>query len=89
VYITVHSAFNALALLVGRQEGHTASKKLIGGMLAWLSVWGRGADLHMTQQMPLPLTMSCSSKSTLVYLPGFTFLVLAYPDSPGQNPEEP
>jgi len=26
----------------------------------------RGADLHMAQLMPLPLTISCSSKSTLV-----------------------
>jgi len=28
---------SALTLLVGRQEGHPASKKLSGGMLAWLS----------------------------------------------------
>ena len=27
----------ALMLLVGRQEGHPACKKLSGGMLAWLS----------------------------------------------------
>jgi len=32
-------AFGALALLVGRQEGHPACKKLSGGVLAWLSVW--------------------------------------------------
>ena len=32
-------AFSALTLLVGRQEGHPACKKLSGGMLAWLSVW--------------------------------------------------
>jgi len=31
--------FNALALLVGRQEGHLACKKLSGGVLAWLFVW--------------------------------------------------
>jgi len=31
------SAFSALTLLVGRQEGHPACKKLSGGMLAWLS----------------------------------------------------
>jgi len=31
-------AFSALTLLVGRQEGHPAYKKLSGGMLAWLSV---------------------------------------------------
>ena len=30
-------AFSALMLLVGRQEGHPACKKLSGGMLAWLS----------------------------------------------------
>jgi len=30
-------AFSALALLVGRQEGHPAGKKLSGGVLAWLS----------------------------------------------------
>jgi len=31
--------FTALTLLVGWQEGHPAWKKLIGGVLAWLSVW--------------------------------------------------
>ena len=31
--------FSALTLLVGRQEGHPACKKLSGGVLAWLSVW--------------------------------------------------
>ena len=28
-------------LLVGRQEGHLACKKLSGGVLAWLSVWSK------------------------------------------------
>jgi len=32
-------AFSALMLLVGRQEGHPACKKLSGGVLAWLSAW--------------------------------------------------
>ena len=32
-------AFSALTLLVGRQEGHPACKKLSGAALAWLSVW--------------------------------------------------
>ena len=40
----------------------------------------RGADLHMAQLMPLPLTVSCSSKIQT----GFTFLVPAHPGSPGQ-----
>jgi len=39
VCITAISAFSALTLLVGRQEGHPACKKLSGGVLAWLSVW--------------------------------------------------
>jgi len=30
---------SVLTLLVGRQEGHPACKKLSGGVLAWLSVW--------------------------------------------------
>jgi len=57
-------AFSALTLLVGRQEGHPACKKLSGGVLAWLSVWTLelGADLHMARLMPLPLTVSCFSE---------------------------
>ena len=40
VYVGVYvSAFSALTLLVGRQEGHPVCKKLSGGVLAWLSVW--------------------------------------------------
>jgi len=34
-------AFSALTLLVGRQEGNLACKKLSGGVLAWLSVWSK------------------------------------------------
>ena len=37
--IILDSAFSALMLLVGRQEGHPACKKLSGVMLAWLCVW--------------------------------------------------
>jgi len=36
----------------------------------------RGADLHIVQLMPMPLTVSCFSKIQI----GFTFLVPAYPD---------
>ena len=69
--------FSALTLLVGRQEGHPACKKT--------ECWGagvaicleRGADLHMAQLMPLPLTVSCLSKIQT----GFTFLVAAHPGS--------
>ena len=34
-----HRCFSALTLLVGRQEGHSACKKLSGEVLVWLSVW--------------------------------------------------
>ena len=41
----------------------------------------RGADLHMAQLMPLPLTVSCFSKIQF----GFAFLVPAHPGSPGKR----
>jgi len=71
-------AFNALTLLVGRQEGHSACKKTEwwgAGMVICLE---RGADLHMTQLMPLPLTVCCFSKIQI----GFTFLVPVHPGRP-------
>jgi len=71
----IQCAFSALMLLVGQQKGHPACKKT-----EW---WGvvicleRGADLHMAQLMPLPLLISCFSKTQI----GFTFLVPAHPGS--------
>ena len=41
----------------------------------------RGADMHMAQLMPLPLTVSCFSEIQI----GFTFLVPAHPGSPGRR----
>ena len=38
----------------------------------------RGADLHMAQLMPLPLTVTCFSKIQI----GFTFLALTHQGSP-------
>ena len=75
------SPFSALTLLVGWQEGHPACKKTEwwgAGMVICLE---RGADLHMAQLMPLPLTVSCSIKIQI----GFTFLVPAHPGNPGQR----
>ena len=40
-YSPTYTAYSALTLLVGRQEGHPACKKQSGGVLAWLSVWGK------------------------------------------------
>jgi len=70
-----------LTLLVGWQEGHPACKKIewLGtGVVICLE---QDADLHMAQLMPLPLTVSCFSKSQI----GFTILVPAHPGSPGQR----
>ena len=41
----------------------------------------RGADLHMAQLMPLPLTVSCFSKIHI----GFIFLITAHPGRPGKR----
>jgi len=41
----------------------------------------RGADLHMAELMPLPLTVSCFSEIQT----GFAFLILADLGSPGQR----
>jgi len=42
----------------------------------------QGADLHIAQLMPLPLTVSCFSIIQI----GFTFQVPAHPGSPGKVP---
>ena len=74
-------AFSALILLVGRQEGHLACKKTEWWGVGMVICLERGADLHMAQLMPLPLTVSCFSKIQI----GFTFLVPAYPDKGSLN----
>ena len=81
VYKALPNAFSALTLSVGRQEGHPACKKTEwwgAGMVICLE---RGADLYMTQLMPMPLTVSCFSKIQI----GCTVLVPAHPGSPGQR----
>ena len=55
-------SFSALTLLVGRQKGHPACKKLEWWGAGVVICLERGADLHMAQLMPLPLTVSCFSK---------------------------
>jgi len=44
----------------------------------------RGADLHMAQLMPLPLTVSCFSNIQI----GFAFLVPAHPGSSGKRTDK-
>jgi len=73
--------FSALTLLVGRQEGHPACKKLEWWGTGVVICLERDADLHMAQLMPLPLTVSCFSKIQI----DFTFLIPAHPGSPGKR----
>ena len=77
----VQIAFSALTLLVGWQEGHPACKKTEWWGTVVVICLERGADLRMAQLMPLPLTVSCSSKIQI----GFTFLVPAYLGCPGKQ----
>ena len=74
-------AFSALTLLVGRQEGHPACKKLEWWGAGVVICLERGADLHIAQLMPLPLTVSCFSKIQI----GLPFLVPAHLGSPGKR----
>jgi len=59
-------AFSALTLLVKRQEGHPACKETEWWGASVVVCLEPGADLHMGQLMPLPLTVSASVKSRLV-----------------------
>jgi len=64
-----------LTLLIGQQEGHPACKKtewLGADVVICLEL---GADLHVAQLMPLPLTVSCFSKIQI----GFTFSGIGSP----------
>ena len=67
---------------LGGRKGIRPVKKLIewwgAGMVLCLE---RGADLHLPQLMPLPLTVSCFSKIHI----GFTFLVPAHLGGPGER----
>jgi len=79
-YLSV--AFSALTLLVGQQEGHPACKKTECWGAGVVICLERGADLHMAQLLPLPLTVSCFSKIQI----GFTFLVPAHLGSLRKGP---
>jgi len=71
--------FDAVGWAAGRASGLQKKLECSGtGMVIYLE---RGADLHMAQLMPLPLTVSCYSKIQI----GFTFLVPAHPGSPGKG----
>ena len=70
--------FDTVGWPAGRASGLYKTEWWGAGVVICLE---RDADLHTTQPMPLPLTVSCFSKIQI----GFTFLVLAHPGSPGQR----
>ena len=74
-------AFSALTLLVGRQEGHPACKKLTGGVLAWLSAWSEVQTCIWPSQCHSHSLSLAPVKSRLV----FAFVVPARLGSPGQS----
>ena len=64
--------------LSGRKGIWPVKNWVVAGVVICLE---QGADLHMAQLMPLPLTVSCFSKIQI----GFSFLVPAHPGSPGKR----
>ena len=72
------NAFSALTLLVGRQEGYPACKKLSVGMMAWLYVWVK------VQIWIWSIWRHCHSLSLLVlpswFLPFWCRLTWVVPD---------
>jgi len=59
---SVLHAFSALTLLVGRQEGHPACKKMSGGVLAWYLSEARCRLAYGPADATAILTVSCFSK---------------------------
>ena len=81
-HIVVADAFSALMLLVGRQEGHPACKKLesLGAGMVICLEWD--ADLHMAQLMPLPVchSLSLASVKSRLVLPFWYRLTRVVPE---------
>ena len=78
-YVFVLFAFSALTLLVGRQEGHPACKKLSSGVLAWLSVWSKIQTCIWPSWCHCHSLSLASVKSRLV-LPFWYWLTWVVPD---------
>ena len=78
IYHNRLQCFDAVGWVAGRVSGLQKTERWGAGVVICLE---RVADLHMDQLMPLPLIVSCFSKIQI----GFTFLLPAYPGSPGQR----
>ena len=77
--IVYGNAFSALTLLVGRQEGHQACKKLSCGVLVWLSVWSKVQTCIWPSWCHCHSLSLASVKSSLV-LPFWYWLTWAVPE---------
>ena len=73
------SAFSALTLLVGWQEGHPACKKQSVGVLVWLSVWSKVQTSIWSSWCHCHSLSLASVKSRLV-LPSWYRLTWADPE---------
>ena len=77
--LSYDSAFSALMLLVGRQGGHPACKKLSSGVLAWLSVWSEVQTCIWPSRCHCHSLSLASQKSRLV-LPFWYWLTRVVPE---------
>jgi len=78
VVVLLLQCFDAVGWVAGRATGPVKNWVVECWRCFCLEL---GADLHMAQLMPLPLTVSCFSKIQI----GFTFLVPAHPGSLGKR----
>jgi len=74
------SAFSALTLLVERQEGHLACRKLSGGVLAWLSVWSEVQTCIWPSQCHCHSLSLASVKKSRLVLPFWYRLTRVVPE---------
>ena len=71
--------FDCLTLLVGWQEGHPASKKLSGGVLAWLAVWSEMQTCIWPSWCHCH-SLSCASVKSKLVLPFWYRLTRVVPE---------
>ena len=79
IFVLLYVYFSALTLLVGRQEGHPACKKLSSEVLAWLSVWSEVQTCIWSSGCHCHSLSLASLKSRLV-LPFWYWLTRVVPD---------
>jgi len=81
IFVKYFTAFSALTLLVGQQEGHPVCKKQSGGVLVWLSVWSKVQTCIWPSWCHCHSLPLCFRKIQI----GFTFLVPVHLGSTGKR----